>query len=134
MFAELGADGLRAIIDDFVDRIFDDYMIGFHFRQASRERIKEMEYLFAARHLGSTVEYTGKPLREAHAPHPIMGGQFMRRQKILLDTLRDHGASDPIIEHWLAHNEQLRPLITGDSGGDCDPAEARRRVEAYLKK
>ncbi len=114
-----GEPALLAIIDEFVDRMFDDVMIGFFFRRASRERIKEMEYQHAAEHLGGPVRYGGRPLREAHAPHRIMGGQFARRAKILSDVLGAHGVPEDVREEWLAHVESLRDDITGDPGSQC---------------
>ena len=114
-----GELGLRAIIDDFVDRMFDDLMIGFFFRNASRERIKEMEFQHAAEHLGAPITYGGRPLRDAHAKHRIMGGQFERRKKILADTLAAHRVPDDVRDAWLAHVESLRAQITGDPGSEC---------------
>lgn len=125
-FERLGGEqGLRAVIDDFVDRVFDDVMIGFHFGAASRDRIKAKEYEFAARHLGAPVDYTGRPLADAHGTHRILGGQFVRRLTILAETLRDHDAPAEVIEAWLAHNEQLRDQITGDPGSSCNPPAPR---------
>jgi hemoglobin len=125
LFEELGGEpALRRIIDRFVDAIFDDAMIGFFFRNASRERIKAKEFEFAARHLGADVAYTGKPLREAHAPHPIMGGQFNRRLSILKDTLAELGVPEHVREHWIRHTEQLRGQITRNAGNECDPTLA----------
>jgi hemoglobin len=118
-FERIGEAKLRAIIDDFVDRLFDDVMIGFFFRRASRERIKEMEYQHAAEHLGGPVRYEGRPLREAHATHRIMGGQFARRAKILSEVLVAHGVPEDIRTDWLAHVESLRDQITGDPGSEC---------------
>jgi truncated hemoglobin YjbI len=129
LFEQLGGEPvLRSIIDRFVDREFDDTMIGFFFRNASRERIKAKEYEFAARHLGAQIDYTGRPIAEAHAAHPIMGGQFMRRLKLLEQTLEEFGVARHIQAHWLEHTEKLRPLVTRDSGGRCDPAAATERV------
>ena len=49
LFEDLGGEPvLRQIIDRFVDRVFDDIMIGFLFRHARRERVKQKEYEFAA--------------------------------------------------------------------------------------
>ncbi|HVU05702.1 MAG TPA: group 1 truncated hemoglobin [Polyangiaceae bacterium] len=122
LFDQLGGEpALRRIVDRFVDRIFDDVMIGFFFRNASRERVKEKEYEFAARHLGANLPYTGRPIREAHAPHPIMGGQFNRRMKILEETLVELGAPENVKRHWLAHTEALRGQVTRNAGNDCDP-------------
>jgi truncated hemoglobin YjbI len=129
LFDELGGEpALRRIIDRFVDRVFDDVMIGFFFRNASRDRIKAKEYEFAAQHLGAGIEYTGRPLAEAHARHPIMGGQFMRRLQILKDTLEEFSVPERVREHWIRHTEELRSSITGDEGGLCDPTAARVRA------
>jgi hemoglobin len=128
LFDELGGEeALRRIIDRFVDKVFDDPMIGFFFRNASRQRVKEKEYEFAARHLGADVPYTGRPLRDAHAAHPIMGGQFNRRLQILKDTLAELQVPDNVRAHFIDHTEKLRAQITGDIGNACDPV---RRGEA----
>jgi truncated hemoglobin YjbI len=129
LFDELGGEPvLRRIVDRFVDRVFDDVMIGFFFRNASRDRIKAKEYEFIAHELGADVEYTGRPLADAHRRHPIMGGQFMRRLQILKETLDEFSVPERVREHWIRHTEELRPLITADEGGRCDPTAARSRA------
>lgn len=123
LFDQLGGEpALRAIIDRFIDRVFDDMMIGFFFRNASRERVKAKEYEFAARHLGADVPYTGKSIRDAHASHPIMGGQFNRRLQILRETLEEMGVPENVRAHWLRHTEALRAQVTRDVGNACDPS------------
>ena len=114
-----GEPTLRAIIDDFVDRIFDDIMIGFFFRNAYRRRIKEFEFQHAAEHLGGPFSYAGRPLKQAHAAHRIMGGQFARRKEVLRQTLVAHGVAPEIIDAWLAHTESLRLQVTSDPDGQC---------------
>jgi len=130
MYNKLGGEyKLREIIDVFIDRVFQDPMIGFFFRAADKNRIKEMEFQFTANFLGAGIAYQGRPLAEVHAKHPIMGGQFMRRMQILRETLQDFDVPEEIRDAWLAHTESLRPLITGDLGSDCDPHLARQKVE-----
>jgi hemoglobin len=129
LFDQLGGElKLRQIIDTFIDRVFADRMIGFFFRNADKERIKEMEYQLAANFLGANIEYRGRPLNLAHARHPIMGGHFARRKQILKETLESYEVADNIKEVWLKHTEDLRPLITGQAGSGCDPLDARRRA------
>ena len=123
-----GEDKLRLIIDTFIDRVFDDRMIGFFFQNADKARIKEMEFQFTAKFLGAEIDYKGRPLDEVHAKHPIMGGQFMRRLQILRETLEFYKVPDEVREAWLSHTEGLRPLITQDAGSDCDPHQARKRI------
>ncbi len=115
-----GEAALRAIVDDFVARVFDDLMIGFFFRHSDQRRIAEFEYQHAAEHLGGPVHYTGRPLTEAHAKHPIRGGHFDRRAQILRDTLEHHGVAPDIRERWLRHIESLRPLVTRDGVSQCN--------------
>jgi len=126
-FEALGGQAvLRALIDRFVDRLFDDLMIGYLFRAADRARVKEKEYEFAARHLGAPVEYSGRTLSEAHRVHRITGGQFMRRLQILKETLAEHHVPPLVSEHFIAHTLALRGQITDNALDECDPAHENR--------
>ncbi|RME50483.1 MAG: group 1 truncated hemoglobin [Deltaproteobacteria bacterium] len=124
-----GEAALRRIIDTFVDRMFDDVMIGFFFKGVDRERLKAMEYAFTAAFLGAPVQYTGKPIGAAHARHPIMKGHFDRRLAILRETLIEAGVPDAVREAWLAHTEQLRPLVTHDRDCDHSPHDLSRSFQ-----
>jgi hemoglobin len=113
LFDELGGEmALRKVVDQFVDRIFEDVMIGFMFARASRSRIKEKEYEFAAQHLGAAVAYSGRPLEIAHRAHQIFDGQFDRRSTILRETLAACAVPERVRAHWLSHTESLRGKIT----------------------
>jgi hemoglobin len=121
-FEQLGGEAeLRMIIGTFIDRVFDDRMIGFFFRNSNKQRIKDMEYQLTAQLLGADVEYQGRPLDQVHAKHPIMGGHFARRQQILKETLDFYRVPEPIKQAWLAHTDALRPLITSQKDSECDP-------------
>lgn len=129
LYEELGGEAkLREIIGAFIDRVFEDRMIGFFFRHADKDRLKEMEFQLTARFLGADIEYRGRPLDEVHAKHPIMGGQFARRLQILHETLEAFQVPQTIRDAWIAHTESLRPLITKDRGSDCDPLLAREKA------
>jgi hemoglobin len=127
-FEELGGEApLAAIIEEFVDRVFADTMIGFLFARASKERVKRMEYEHAAAFLGAEVAYSGRALDEAHKRHPIMGGHFGRRRQILKTTLEKHGAPAHVIEAWLAHQDSLRAEVTSDLITQCNHEAAAKR-------
>ena len=120
LYDELGGEAaLGRIVDRFVDRMFDDVMIGYLFRAVRRERIKDKEFEHAAEHLGAGIAYTGKPLDAAHRPHVIRGGQFMRRVRILESTLDELGAPERVKTHWIARTLELRSLVTADEGDVC---------------
>ena len=63
LYDELGGEGkLRQIIDTFIDRVFEDRMIGFFFRHSDKGRIKEMEFQLTAGFLGADIQYRGRSL------------------------------------------------------------------------
>jgi hemoglobin len=130
LFEQLGGEQeLRTIIGTFIDRVFEDRMIGFFFRNADKQRIKDMEYQLAANFLGAGVQYQGRPLDQVHAKHPIMGGHFVRRRQILVETLDFYNVPEQIKAAWLAHTDKLRPLITPEKGFGCDPNAVRQRTQ-----
>ena len=119
-FETIGGEAkLRPIIDEFVDRCFDDMMIGFMFPRNKRSRVKRFEYEHAAEHLGADVSYGGRPIQQAHGAHRIMGGQFDRRLEILRQTLVAHEVPDDIRDAWLGYHQSLRALVTGQGQGVC---------------
>ncbi|HWZ88126.1 MAG TPA: group 1 truncated hemoglobin [Polyangiaceae bacterium] len=127
LFDALGGEAkLCPIIERFVDRIFEDVMIGYLFRAADRQRVKDKEFEFAAQHLGAPVAYTGRPLAEAHRAHRITGGQFMRRFQILKETLAEFQVPDRVRDHWLSHTLGLQAQITDNALDQCDPAHTNR--------
>lgn len=127
LFVRLGGEVvLRAIIDRFVNRLFDDLMIGYLFRAADRERVKAKEYEFAARHLGATVPYSGRPIKEAHRAHRITGGQFMRRVQILKETLAEFRVPPEVSEAWISDTLSLQAEITDNALDQCDPRHSNR--------
>jgi truncated hemoglobin YjbI len=131
LFDALGGEpALRAIISRFVDRLFDDIMIGYLFRAADRERVKAKEYEFAARHLGAEVEYTGRPIPDAHRAHRVTGGQFMRRLQILKETLAASQVPASISQHWIEHTLSLQAQITDNALDQCDPQHGNRTPSA----
>ncbi len=121
-----GEPGLRAIIDHFVDRLFEDVMIGYLFRAADRSRVKAKEYEFAARQLGAPITYSGRPIPDAHRAHRITGGQFMRRLQILKETLLTFRVPANVSEPWLAHTLSLQSEITNNALDECDPSHTNR--------
>ncbi|HSC87085.1 MAG TPA: group 1 truncated hemoglobin [Polyangiaceae bacterium] len=119
-FDRLGGEPpLRALIERFVARVVGDPMIGFFFASVDRLRLNELEYQFAAAHLGADVVYTGRALDQAHKRHRIFSGQFNRRLRLLDQVLGEQRVPDDIRSAWLAHNESLRAQITVDGTGEC---------------
>jgi hemoglobin len=130
LFDRIGADALRAVLVDFYDRVFADVMIGFLFDGKDKARLVQREYELTARFLGADIPYTGRPMRQAHAQSPILGGHFDRRLEILRQTIAAHGVDAEVAAAWIDHTLALRSQITPDGSAECDDAAALLRVEA----
>jgi hemoglobin len=129
LFEKIGPERLRAVVVEFYDRVFADVMIGFMFTGKDKQRLIDKEFELAARMLGAAhIEYTGKTMREAHARHAILGGQFDRRLQILKNVLADHAVDPDVQAAWIDHTNAMRSQITADRGSECDhdAAEALR--------
>ena len=103
-----GLEGMRAILEDFYTRIFDDLLIGFFFRGRSKALLVERQLQFTARAFGADIVYMGASIPEAHAPlPPILAGHFDRRHKVLSDTLHAHQVPESARIAWLAFDRSF---------------------------
>jgi hemoglobin len=129
LYDQIGGDKLRAVVEDFYERIFGDVMIGFLFFGKDRQRLIDKEWEFTASFLGAPgVTYTGRPIRAAHAASPILGGHFDRRLQILRDAMAAHDVPEPVRTAWIEHTLALRPQVTADRGSECDHDLAAARL------
>jgi hemoglobin len=114
-----GEPVVRAVVDRFVDRVFDDRIIGFLFARSDRARVKQHEYEHAAAALGADLAYTGRPIGAVHRPLRINAGQFRRRIAILRQELEAAGVPEDIRDYWLDTQQRLERVVT--DGTDCAP-------------
>jgi len=127
-----GEEVIRQILTSFYDAVFKDIMIGFHFMKADKERLIRVETQMTCIALGAShIKYEGKPIRAAHAPHPILGGQFERRLQILREAMEKHQLPQHVRDAWIEHNQKLRPQVTADRGSDCNHPEPKRRLKMF---
>jgi hypothetical protein len=99
--------------------VFGDLMIGFLFEGKDRQRLIDKEWELTARFLGADVEYTGRPMRQAHAASPIFGGHFERRLQLLRQAMAAHDVDPDVARVWIEHQQALRSQITVDRGSEC---------------
>src|SRR6185436_9164047 len=118
LFDQIGETALRAVLTDFYRRVFDDVMIGFLFAGKDRARL-----------IGGDVKYQGRPLREAHARVPILGGHFDRRLQLLKDALADAGVPAEVRDAIVEHSVALRAQVTADPTSDCNHEQTANRTE-----
>lgn len=108
---------VRGVVDRFVDRAFDDMIIGFFFTGRDRARVKQHEYEHAAGVLGAPVAYTGRPIVPLHRPLKINAGQFRRRLALLRQEIERAGVPAAVAELWVSAQYAMERQIT--DGTDC---------------
>jgi hemoglobin len=110
---------VRAVIDRFVDRQFDDRIIGFFFDGKDRAGVKRHEFEHAAAALGAPIRYTGRPIPALHRALRINAGQFRRRLALLKQEIERAGIEPEVEDAWLESQRRMERLIT--DGTDCAP-------------
>jgi truncated hemoglobin YjbI len=120
LYARVGGEPVvRAVVDRFVDRCFEDRIIGFLFQGRDRDALKRHELAHTAVLLGADVTYEGRPVAAVHRPMRINAGQFRRRLAILRQEILREGLSEELVEAWLAPQRRMERLVT--DGTDCAP-------------
>lgn len=113
-YEQIGAARIGAIVRDFYDKVFQDPMLSHFFMNFDHEHLVEMQVDFVCSMLGGPQKYRGKPLETAHDPMLIRPPHFRRRQRILQETMQEHGLDETMMEIWLKQEERLKPLIMKD--------------------
>lgn len=116
-----GTEGVRALVDAFLDEVFGDFIIGFHFEGRDQDRIRHHELAHAIALLGGPDAYEGRPIAQVHQPLRINRGQFRRRLVILRSVLANNRVPEDIIERWIAHDSRFEKAVT--DGTDCAPED-----------
>lgn len=112
-----GQAGAERALRAFLDRVFDDFIIGFLFVGKDKERILRHEVELASLHLGGPLGYTGRGIGQAHRPLRINRGQFRRRLAILRTVLQEQQVDEDIVQRWISHDQKLESVVT--DGTDC---------------
>lgn len=88
LYARLGErDGIRAVVDDFYDRLLDDDDLGPFFEDADVSRLRRTQTDFLCEAAGGPETYDAEPVREAHIDVPFRPGHIERALELLRESL-----------------------------------------------
>jgi hemoglobin len=120
IYEEIGAERLATIVRRFYERVFVDPMLSHFFMNMDHEHLVAMQTDFVSSMLGGPQNYRGKPLEAVHDTMIIRPPHFRRRQRILQETMEEHGLDEKVIAIWLKQEERLKPLIMKDQTSCSD--------------
>jgi hemoglobin len=97
-----GHEGIRAVVDDFYDRLVDDPDLGPFFADADLDHLRRTQTAFLCAAAGGPETYEGPPVRDAHLDVPFEPDHVERAVVVLRETLADHGVppadAEPVVD------------------------------------
>jgi len=88
LYERLGErEGIRAVVDDFYDRLLADERLGPFFESADLEKLRRTQTDFLCEAAGGPETYDAEPVREAHLHVPFEPADIQRAVDLLYESL-----------------------------------------------
>ena len=106
-----GREGIRAVVDDFYDRLVADDRLGPFFADANVERLRRTQTDFLCEAAGGPETYDAEPVREAHLHVPFEPADIQRAVALLRESLDAFDVPDDdaeaVVEAVAAYEDEL---------------------------
>lgn len=100
--------GLRAILTDFYERVYEDPRLEPFFHKVTKERAIDKQYSFLADVFAGTRDYFGLKPFNAHHWMIISDELFDHRERLIEECMRRHGLPEHLVRRWCAVHELFR--------------------------
>jgi len=112
LYERLGErDGIRAVVDDFYDRLVADDDLGPYFEGANVASLRRTQTDFLCEAAGGPETYDAAPVREAHLDVPFTPADIQRAVELLYESLDAFDVpgddADRVVEAVAAHEADL---------------------------
>jgi hemoglobin len=106
-----GREGIRAVVDDFYDRLLADEDLGPFFADADMEKLRQTQTDFLCQAAGGPETYDAEPVREAHLHVPFEPAHIERAVDLLYRSLEAFDVpeedADAVVGAVAAFEEEL---------------------------
>jgi hemoglobin len=121
LYGRLGEkEGIRAIVDDFYDRLLADAELGPLFKGADMEKLRRTQTDFLCEAAGGPETYDAEPVREAHLHIPFTPAHIQRAIELLHESLDAFDVAEEdaaaVVQAIAAYEEDL--LASPDDGDE----------------
>lgn len=106
-----GGPGVKAVVEDFYQRVLQDAQLTPFFAGVDLHRLKRHQAMMVTKVLGGPDHYTGHSLRDAHSGLGITAADFGRVVGHLGDALQHAGVPEEIIGRAAAMVRETKPEI-----------------------
>ena len=117
-----GREGVRAVVDDFYDRLLADDNLGPYFEDADMAKLRRTQTDFLCQAAGGPETYDAEPVREAHLHVPFTPADIQCAVELLHESLAAFDVpdddADRVVGAVAAYQDELlaRPEA-GDNAG-----------------
>lgn len=95
LYSRLGGhEAIRAVVDDFYDRLLADDELGEFFEDADMEQLRKTQTDFLCEAAGGPETYDAAPVREAHLHVPFTPDHIQRAVELLYESLAEFDVPD----------------------------------------
>lgn len=95
LYRRLGEqEGIRAVVDDFYERLLEDEDLGPFFEDADMEKLRRTQTDFLCEAAGGPEAYDAEPVREAHLHVPFTKPHIERAIALLERSLDKFGVPE----------------------------------------
>jgi hemoglobin len=93
LYARIGDEKFVRIVDEYVDRLSTDRRTKRAFDGSDLKRVKRVLTEQLCDLAGGPCEYSGDSMRDVHAGHGIVEGEFLSGVELLRDVLKEQGVA-----------------------------------------
>ncbi|MPM89338.1 hypothetical protein SDC9_136447 [bioreactor metagenome] len=112
LWQALGGDvRVRAVLEAFYTKVYDDALLAPFFVKVTKDRAISKQFSFMKQCVTGEKLYMGDRPRNAHHWMIITHELFDHRQRLMRETLQEHGIDGDLLQRWTALEEYFRPDI-----------------------
>lgn len=117
-----GRAGIRAVVDEFYDRLLSDEELGPFFEDTDMETLRRTQTEFLCEAAGGPETYEAEPVRDAHLHLPFTPTHIRRAIELLRDSLDEFDVpaedAEVVVQAIGAYEEDL---VASPDDGENDP-------------
>lgn len=109
-----GEQKLRKIVNDILDKNFNNPQIGHHFRKTDMNKLKQLVFEFFSMGTGGPHTYTGRDMRSSHASLGISEKDFSIGNDDVLKALEENGVAKAEIDEVIGILDSMKGDVVAD--------------------
>ena len=108
-----GEEGIRKIVNDTLDKNYNNPDIGHHFQNVDMDQLKQRVFEFFSMGTGGPHQYTGKDMVAAHTGLNISKRDFDLADLDTIEAMKENGVAEAEIQEVIGILGSMRPDVIG---------------------